>query len=117
VVNGLLFSAMHLPDLDPTAFVARALMGVGFCYMTLRTGGIEFSTGAHAANNILLILFVQPPPLTVGDPQPFSPTAVAFSLIAVAIYFVIAEIVVRWPALRRWSRAEVEPPPEVIQIA
>ena len=29
-VNGLLFSAMHMPDLDPTAFVARALMGVGF---------------------------------------------------------------------------------------
>lgn len=110
VVNGLLFSAMHLPDVDPTAFVARALMGMGFVYMTLRTGGIEFSSGAHAANNILLVLFVQPLPLAIGKPQPFSLTSTAFGVIAVIGYVVITEILMRWPALRRLTKAEVAPP-------
>ena len=34
-------------------------MGAGFAYMTLRLGGIEFSTGVHAANNLLIVLFIQ----------------------------------------------------------
>jgi membrane protease YdiL (CAAX protease family) len=111
VVNGLLFSAMHLPDIDPNAFIGRALMGMGFVYMTLRTGGIEFSTGAHAANNALLMLFVQSPPLAIPPPEKFNPLEILPTLLAVAGYVLITEIVVRWSPLRGWGRSVVEMEP------
>ena len=57
--TALLFSALHF-DFAPDDFLMRAIMGAGFAYMTLRLGGIELATGAHAANNILLVLFVEP---------------------------------------------------------
>jgi membrane protease YdiL (CAAX protease family) len=118
IVNGLLFSAMHLPDIDPNAFVGRALMGIGFVYMTLRTGGIEFSTGAHAANNALLILFVQTPPLNIPPPEKFNPLEVLPTLLAVAGYVLITEIVVRWAPLRDWARSVVTiGPPEAEAFA
>ncbi|HET9160673.1 MAG TPA: CPBP family intramembrane glutamic endopeptidase [Caulobacteraceae bacterium] len=112
IVNGLLFSLMHLPDIDPNAFIGRALMGMGFVYMTLRTGGIEFSTGAHAANNLLLILFVQTPPMGVPPPEKFNPVSVLPTVLAVLAYVLIAEIVARWRPLRDWGRSVVELAPE-----
>jgi membrane protease YdiL (CAAX protease family) len=108
IVNGLLFSLMHLPDVDPNAFIGRALMGMGFVYMTLRTGGIEFSTGAHAANNLLLILFVQTPPMGVPAPEKFNPVSVLPTILAVLAYVLIAEIVARWRPLREWGKSVVE---------
>jgi membrane protease YdiL (CAAX protease family) len=112
LVNGLLFSAMHLPDTDPNAFIGRALMGMGFVYMTLRTGGIEFSTGAHAANNLLLLLFVQTPPLAPPPPEAFNILAILPTLLAVLGYVIITEIVVRWTPLREWGRAIVRLEPK-----
>jgi membrane protease YdiL (CAAX protease family) len=111
LVNGLLFSAMHLPDIDPNAFIGRALMGMGFVYMTLRTGGIGFSTGAHAANNALLILFVQSPPLAIPPPEKFNPLEILPTLLAIAGYVLITEIVVRWAPLRDWGKSVVEVQP------
>ena len=66
IATALLFAAAHITFdgrhiyLDPGAFVTRALLGAGFAYMTLRLGGIEFSTGVHATNNILIVLFIEP---------------------------------------------------------
>ena len=105
-----------MPDVDINNFVGRGLMAIGFCYMALRTGGIEFSTGAHAANNILLLLFVQASPLARPEPQPFSPMAAGTTLFAVLGYVLITEIVVRWTPLREWSRSLVEPAPEPIHM-
>lgn len=42
VVNGALFSLVH-GDPDPGAFVVRAAMGVGWCWIGLRLGGLEFA--------------------------------------------------------------------------
>jgi len=72
VVNGLLFSAVH-GEFAPDAFITRTLMGAGFVYMTLRLGGIEFSTGAHAANNILIVLFIQPLTATPAPSKGLTP--------------------------------------------
>jgi uncharacterized protein len=116
IVNFVVFSALHVPDVDINNFVGRGLMAAGFCYMALRTGGIEFSTGAHAANNILLLLFVQATPLARPEPQPFSPMAAGTTLFAVLGYVLITEIAVRWRPLREWSRALVEPAPEPIHL-
>lgn len=59
VINGLLFSAIHL-DPDPVAFVARALSGMVWTWAALRLGGIEFVVGAHFAANLIICLFWAP---------------------------------------------------------
>jgi hypothetical protein len=85
-------------------------MGAGFAYMTLRSGGIELSTGAHAANNILFILLV----------KPFGMGGVASSGIWLGDlglllgYVVVTEAIVRLPQIRVWADLELPetaPPP------
>lgn len=104
-VNGVLFSAVH-GEFAPDPFLTRVLMGAGFVYMTLRLGGIEFSTGAHAANNILIVLFIQP--LTL-KPSPSTGVTIdsllqdAFLFLS---YVVMTEIIARWAPLRRWTGAD-----------
>ena len=43
-----------------SGFLIRCLMGAGWAWIAIRTGGIEFTTGAHLANNLLVSLFVAP---------------------------------------------------------
>jgi membrane protease YdiL (CAAX protease family) len=113
--TGALFSAAHL-DFTPEAFITRALMGAGFAYMTLRLGGIEFSTGAHAANNLLIVLFVEPLSLKAADVSAgLSVSEILEDLALAAGYIVITEAVARLPTLRRWAgvRPEELSPPGV----
>lgn len=103
VLSGLLFSAIHFdPNLD--AFLVRLAMGVGLAWMTLRLGGIEFAVGAHAANNILILLFVQPMSLKPDPPHGFPPETLVIAPLMLAGYVALAEIVARWAPLRRWTR-------------
>jgi len=108
-LNGVLFSAVH-GEFAPDPFLTRALMGAGFVYMTLRLGGIEFSTGAHAANNIMIVLFIQPlslkPAPSTGGVSSGSLFQDLFLLVS---YVAMAEVVARWPLLRRWSGADQVP--------
>jgi membrane protease YdiL (CAAX protease family) len=104
-VNGVLFSAVHL-DFAPDAFLMRALMGAGFVYMTLRLGGIEFSTGAHAANNIMIVIFIQPLALKSTAAPSADLDAVIQGLFLFLSYVVMAEVTARWTPLRRWSEAD-----------
>ncbi len=105
IVNGVLFSAIHL-DFAPDAFLARSVMGAGFAYMTLRLGGIEFATGAHAANNILIVLFIEPLVLKPSEPTGFSAGSVLEDALLVVGYVAITELVIRWPRLRRLTRIQ-----------
>lgn len=102
VISGLLFSAIHLdPNLD--AFLVRLAMGVGLAWMTLRLGGIEFAIGAHAANNIVILLFVQPMSLKPEPPHAFPPETLLVAPLMLAGYVALAEIVARLAPLRRWA--------------
>ena len=111
-VTALVFAGLHF-DFSPNGFLTLALMGGGFAYMTLRLGGIEFASGVHAANNILVVLFLQP--LTGsrdagGDT--LSPTALIEDVALVGIYILLTEGVARWPWLRRLaglSETEISP--------
>jgi membrane protease YdiL (CAAX protease family) len=98
LVTAVAFSAAHL-DFAPDDFLARVVMGAGFAYMALRLGGLELAVGAHAANNILFILFVAPFSLRErAAPGPW------FGDIGlVAGYVLITEAVVRIGPLRRWA--------------
>jgi membrane protease YdiL (CAAX protease family) len=103
VLSGLLFSAIHL-DPNPDAFLMRLAMGVGLAWMTLRLGGIEFAVGAHAANNILILLFIQPMSLKPEPPHGFPPETLVIAPLMLAGYVALAEIAARWAPLRRWTR-------------
>ncbi|HEV2365267.1 MAG TPA: CPBP family intramembrane glutamic endopeptidase [Caulobacteraceae bacterium] len=110
LVTAIAFSAAHVSfsqghvDLSLGAFLTRAIMGAGFAYMTLRLGGIEFSTGVHAANNILIVLLIEPLTLkTAAAPTDLTPGSLIEDVILVAGYVLITEAVARWPALREWA--------------
>ena len=112
IFPALVFSAAHF-DFTPDAFLTRALMGAGFAYMTLRLGGVEFSTGAHAANNILIVLFVEPLAFQSTAPPDLTAGAWLEDLALVAGYLSITEAVVRIGPLRRWAGVrldEIAPP-------
>jgi len=87
-------------DGDPNAFIDRALAGLAFCYMALRTGGVEFSTGAHAANNLLIVLLIQPLSLNMPPPQAYDPVMTAESLVGFTLTLAIVEIALRHRAFR-----------------
>ncbi|HEY5105875.1 MAG TPA: type II CAAX endopeptidase family protein [Caulobacteraceae bacterium] len=131
VTTGVLFSVVHLlpehatfssflSDLarnivaNPGALLDRTLMGGGFAYMTLRLGGIEFSTGAHAANNILIVLFIEPLTLkTVASAGDLSMASLLEDVALVLGYILITEAVARIAPLRRWTgvqAAEISSP-------
>jgi membrane protease YdiL (CAAX protease family) len=99
--NGLLFATIHFdPNLD--AFLVRAAMGAGLTWMTLRTGGIELAIGAHAANNIVILLLIRPLSLQPDPAHTFQPTSL-ISAAAIAVgYVAVAEAVVRWPMVTGW---------------
>ncbi len=99
--TGLVFAALHF-DFSPDTFLTRAIMGAGFAYMTLRLGGVEFAAGVHAANNILIVLFVQ----QFGAAQRASATGLSIEAliseaITLIVYIGLAEAVVRIGPLAR----------------
>lgn len=102
VINGVVFAAAHL-DFSPDAFLERAILGAGFAYMTLRLGGVEFSAGAHLANNLMLVLFIQP--LTLKPPASSGVTMDALfeDLFLFFAFILIAEVTARWTPLRQWA--------------
>ncbi|WP_051257172.1 CPBP family intramembrane glutamic endopeptidase [Brevundimonas aveniformis] len=59
LVNGVLFSAIHL-DPDPVAFAARAASGMVWAWAALRLGNLAFAIGAHLANNLFIALLQAP---------------------------------------------------------
>jgi membrane protease YdiL (CAAX protease family) len=106
VLSGLLFSAIHFdPNLD--AFLMRLAMGVGLAWMALRLGGIEFAIGAHAANNIMILLFIQPMTLKPEGPHAFPPEILLIAPLMLAGYVALAEFAARWSPLRRWVQIPV----------
>lgn len=105
LINGVLFSAIHL-DPDPNAFIARAVMGMVFCYMALRLGGIEFAIGAHAANNIMIVLFIEPMSLQMPAPETFQAHYLLETIVVLFLGVAVTELVFRAPVLRRWTAAD-----------
>jgi membrane protease YdiL (CAAX protease family) len=118
VFTGILFAAAHF-DFNPDAFLTRALMGAGFAYMTLRLGGIEFSSGVHAAHNMLIVLFLQPINLQ-AEPATISAFSLLEDLSLLVGYFIITEVVVHSSWLRDWAgvrRGELSPPDDRPHLA
>lgn len=58
-VNAVLFSLAH-GDQTLGGFLIRCAMGAAWAWMVMRLGGIEFTAGAHLANNLAIALLAQP---------------------------------------------------------
>jgi membrane protease YdiL (CAAX protease family) len=104
--SGLVFSAIHL-DFSPEGFLTRLAMGAGLAYMTLRLGGVELAAGVHAANNIMIVLFVQQlGPLTDSGAADSIVQVLASDLVMLLVYVGLAEAVARIGPLSRLLRVE-----------
>jgi membrane protease YdiL (CAAX protease family) len=89
-LNGLLFSLAHF-DPDPGNFLIRAFMGAGWAWIALRTAGVEFTTGAHLANNLFLALFVAPVKFVAAPHQPSGYGAAIIEALTLLILVTLVE--------------------------
>jgi membrane protease YdiL (CAAX protease family) len=106
LATGVVFSAIHF-DFSPDGFITRVAMGAGLAYMTLRLGGVELAAGVHAANNIMIVLFVeQLGPLSAGGGDGLTGEVLVSDLVLVAIYVGLAEAVARIAPLSRMLGVE-----------
>ncbi|MFM8819570.1 MAG: lysostaphin resistance A-like protein [Phenylobacterium sp.] len=107
VLSSMIFSLIHWETaFDPNAIILRAAIGLGLCYVTLRMGGVEMATGAHAANNLVVFYLFQPFSLAETAVEPFDPWVIAGAALLFAGNVALAEAALRIPALARW----VDPP-------
>lgn len=102
-VNGVLFSLAHF-DPSPVSFAVRAVMGAGWAWLALRTAGVEFTTGAHLANNLFVALFVMPVSFT--PPKP-GHGGYAPALIELAIVLAMIGVVELWLRRREPGSANI----------
>lgn len=94
-VNGLLFALVHF-DPDPGAFAVRATMGAGWAWIALRLGGLEFATGAHLANNLIVSVLAQPLALTPPTAaETADPRSVLVQFAVVLITVAVVELALR----------------------
>lgn len=100
LVPGLLFSLGHA-DPNPDAFLVRAAMGVAWGWIALRTGGVEFTTGAHLANNLLIALLLTPITLEAPQPLPFDVVSLGLELVVLGGLIGVVEFARRRPELGR----------------
>ena len=83
-INGVVFSLAH-GDPSLGAFVTRCALGLGWAWIVLRLGGIEFAAGAHFANNLGIALLAKPVLLTPPKPEPFDILSVGLQVGTVAV--------------------------------
>ena len=88
-LNGALFSLAHF-DPNPANLLLRAVMGAGWAWIALRTAGVEFTTGAHLANNLFIALFVMPVSFAPAKSGPFD---IRPALVELAMVLILAGVV------------------------
>lgn len=93
-INGILFSLAHF-DPDPSGLVIRALMGAGWAWIALRTGGIEITTGVHLANNLMISLFLTPLSFKPPAAEKLDPVAIVIELGTVLACVAAVELLTR----------------------
>lgn len=105
LLNAVIFSAIHL-DPDPGRNLSRAVVGIAFGWGALRLGGLEFSIGAHAVNNLMIALFVSTMGKATEVSQASKFTDVIADLCTTAAMVAAIELAARWKPLHDWAGVE-----------
>lgn len=93
-VNAVLFSLAH-GDQTLGGFIIRCAMGAAWAWVVMRLGGVEFTAGAHLANNLGIALLAQPVVLS-HRADPTDPFSVALQVGSLALLVVGVEGWLRW---------------------
>lgn len=93
-INAAVFTLAH-GDLSVGGLVTRFAMGAGWAWVVLRLDGVEFTAGAHLANNLGIALLAQPVMLAPAAAQPLDPASVALQVGTVALLALAVELWVR----------------------
>ena len=101
-VNAALFTLAH-GDFSVGGLVTRFVMGAGWAWVVLRLGGVEFTTGAHLANNLGIALLAQPVLLAAAATQPLDPASVALQVGPLVVLALAVEFWARRRALHAAS--------------
>lgn len=110
-LNGVLFSLAHF-DPDPSGLVIRMLMGVGWAWIALRSGGVELTTGLHLANNLMISLFLAPVSFKPATPEKLDPVAIVLELGTVLACVAAVEILARRRGRRQAADGGLAPAEE-----
>jgi membrane protease YdiL (CAAX protease family) len=105
VLNAVIFSALHL-DPDPGRNLSRMVVGVAFAWGALRLGGLEFSIGAHAVNNLMIALFASTLGKATEVAQASALGDVITDLCTTAAMVAAIELAARWKPLHDWAGVE-----------
>ena len=89
-VNATLFTLAH-GDFSTGGLITRFAMGAGWAWVVLRLGGVEFTTGAHLANNLGIALLAQPVLLANATDQPLDPASIALQVVPLGILALVVE--------------------------
>ncbi|MDX6240818.1 MAG: protease family protein [Kribbellaceae bacterium] len=103
LITTVLFTMAHgiLPWQSPALFLDRFAFGLVAAFLVVRTGGLEASIAAHAANNIVTFVFAA---LTNSVGDSLQATDAPWSLVFVDVgkfvaFGVIAILIARWQRL------------------
>lgn len=98
ITNTILFTLAHQNFISIEGFLPvlliQGMFGLLATYITLRTGGIEASTGMHCANNV--IFFLMPATFSITAPITFEfnlVTTVMMTLFTVSVSLIIMELI------------------------
>lgn len=112
LITALLFSLSHIYDL--WGLLQVGLMGVGFAYVTIRTGGLEAAIAFHTVNNVGSFAITGTGVFTGGETGTTTETGGPVAAVAQLVTVVLWVLVVEWRAralkVERLSRVEVPVP-------
>jgi len=109
VLSAVLFSLSHIYDV--WGLLQVGIMGVGFAYVTVRTGGLEAAIALHTVNNIGSFAITGTGVFSGGETgmstETGGPIAVVFQLVTVGLWLLLVEWRFRALKVERLSRIEV----------
>jgi membrane protease YdiL (CAAX protease family) len=104
-ISGIVFAWPHMGNpeaaTDTTlALSAYFLLGAGWAYVSLRSGGIELAMGAHLANNAFSLL-------AVGYDDAALPTAAVFTTTSLNLLTTVVSLLAIVPLFAYFTRKQV----------
>ena len=104
LISGMVFAFPHLGNPEASgdallALLAYFLLGAGWAYVSVRSGGIELAMGAHLANNAFSLL-------VVGYNDAALPTAAVFTTTSLNLLTTVLSLAIMVPVFAYATRKQ-----------